>query len=176
MSGMLEPFVVEFVPEAARIELDRLLSAYSLAEKGRRDGTPENTALIEDDPVAVLRSEYEAFRAASVIPITVRPLSRGELRTVKAAHPPRSAEQADEETVRGDRLAGLNLGAAEDDIVFAALVDPVFESRAAFDEWANGIPQGMFNVISVRVWNASTGAAVDPKSLAASPAPRSDEN
>ena len=123
MSGMLEPFVVEFVPEAARIELDRLLSAYSLAEKGRRDGTPENTALIEDDPVAVLRSEYEGVPCRVGHPDYGSAAVSRRTADGEAAHPPRSAEQADEETVRGRPARWPEPGAAEDDIVFAALVD-----------------------------------------------------
>lgn len=156
---------------------ERLDVAYAAAMKAMDDETPLTG--LEQHPYEVLKAEYdelcaesrEASRAAKTY-IVVREVSRGDWRKIKAEHPPRT--EGDPEAVKADRVTGMNNDTAEDDLVYAALVEPVFSTRAAFDEWADRLGAGKFAAIAEQAYLLTVGARRDPKSLPALPTPRSD--
>ena len=168
--AMLDAFDIEFVPESARGRLDQLYRSALAAASS--EGAAQRVG--DDSAASELSAEYEAFKAEVVVVVRARPLVRSEWKELKALHPPRA--EGDEDTVKRDRIFGLNVHAVEDDLVYRALVDPEFKSRAAFDEWADAQPPGVFSTIFARVWEATTESRTDPKSLPASPTPRSAAN
>lgn len=151
---------------------DRLDKAYAAAQLAAQDESVRTMA--EEDPYLVLKAEYDELREASREAsrssgtyVVLREVSRGDWRKIKADHPPRT--EGDPDTVKADRIAGMNLEAAEDDLVFAALVEPEFKSRAAFDDWADKLGAGKFAAIAEGAYLLTVGARHDPKSLPASP-------
>lgn len=151
---------------------ERLDRAYQAAVAAMDDETP--TTMLEEHPYEVLKAEYdalcvesrEASRAAGTY-VVLREVSRRDWRKIKADHPPRT--DGDPEGVKADRIAGMNVDSAEDDLVFAALAEPAFSSRAAFDEWADNLGAGKFAAIAEQAYLLTVGARRDPKSLPASP-------
>lgn len=167
MSTMTDAFLIEFVPRSRVADLERLLAAHQAALAASDKDGPSTDTMLDDDPVAALREEYMAAREAAVFKVWARPLSRREMRELKAQFPPRTT--GDEDDLNADRRAGLNVDEAEDDIVCRALVEPAFASRAAYDEWADAQPPGMLGKVMIDVWEATTGVIINPKSLPASP-------
>lgn len=161
--------VIEFPVGDFATRLDALWAA---AQEAMKDESP--TTMAEGDPYTQLKAEYDALREesreasrAAGTYVVLREVSRRDWRKIKADHPPRS--EGDPESVKADRLAGMNIEAAEDDLVFAALVEPEFSSRAAFDEWADRLGAGKFAAIAEAAYLLTVGARHDPKSLPASP-------
>lgn len=156
---------------------DRLDRAWAAAMEALNDQS-ESATMLEGDPYTVLKGEYddlaaeskEASRAAGMY-VVLREVSRKDWRKIKADHPART-EGADD-AVKADRLAGFNTESAEDDLVFAALVEPEFKTRAAFDDWADNLGAGKFAAVAEQAYLFTVGARVNPKSLPASPT-RSD--
>lgn len=136
--------------------------------------------LTEDDTAAELRAVYEDLRDEALTAakrdrrfVRLQALGRGEMRALKAKHPPRT--EGDEDSVKADRIAGMDLKGAEDDLVYASIIEPAFTSRSDFDEWADEVlSDGEFEVILQDAWELANVAQFDPKSLPASPTPKSD--
>lgn len=158
---------------------ERLDRAYAAAQAALEDESPRT--LLEDDPYTILKAEYdelreesrEASRAAGTY-VVLREVSRKDWRRIKADHPPRT--EGDPEVVKVDRAAGINTESAEDDLVYAALVEPEFTSRAAFDEWADNLGAGKFATIAGTAYELMVGARRDPKSLPDSPTRNTSTN
>src|SRR5690606_25362029 len=89
-------------------------------------------------------------------------------RELKEKHPPRTGEVASKEEVDADRAAGLNVETASDDLLYAAIVEPEFTSRAAFDEWADALTNGQFTTLVFAAWEHANRARFNPKALPAS--------
>lgn len=158
---------------------DRLNALWRAAESAKGDKTPLLNH--ETHPYETLKAEYDELKAEAErdgITLTLRAVGRPVWRRLKEKHPPRVANDVkdgvtvagvDEETAKGDRLAGLNVDAVEDDLVFASLSEPKFESRAAYDEWVESLSEGEFQTILRAAWNLANVAQFDPKSLPALP-------
>ncbi|WP_294567618.1 hypothetical protein [uncultured Arthrobacter sp.] len=154
---------------------DRLNSLWAAAMAAQNDKTPRTLA--DEDPFDVLSREYEALKAEAEeagLSVTIKAVGRREWRTLKQNHPARV--EGDPETIKGDRLAGLNTSTVEDDLVYASLVSPEFTSRAAYDEWADALSEGEFQTILTRAWQLANVAQYDPKSLPASRTPSNAGN
>lgn len=156
---------------------ERLDLAYRAAQEALKDTSARTMA--EGDPYLVLKAEYDALREESKAAsreagayVVLRELSRNDYRKLKADHPPRT--EGDPETIKADRNVGMNVDTVEDDFVFAALEEPAFESRAAFDEWAGNLGAGKFSTITQEAFALMMEARRDPKSLPASPTRTSD--
>lgn len=169
MSETATTEVLEFPVGDYGARLDKLWNA---AQQAEADGAP--TTLLEQDPAEKLWEEYEALREesreasrAARTYIVLREVSRKDWRKIKADHPPRT--EGDPDAVKADRIAGMNTETAEDELVFAALVEPEFASRAAFDEWADNLGAGKFAAIAEKAYLLTVGARHDPKSRPVSP-------
>lgn len=156
---------------------ERLDMAYRAAQEALKDTTART--MVEGDPYVELKAEYDALREESRQAsreagtyIVLREISRNDWRKIKADHPPRSEGEA--EALKADRIAGMNTDSAEDDLVAAALDEPHFESRAAFDEWAGKLGAGKFASIALEAFHLTMEARRDPKSLPVSPTRTSD--
>lgn len=157
----------------------RLDVAYAAAMAAQDDDTPQT--MLEEHPFVRLKAEYDALREESKAAsraagtyVVLKEVSRKDWRAIKADHPPRT--EGDPDAVKADRATGMNTETAEDDLVYAALVEPEFTTRAAFDEWADALGAGKFAAIAEQAYLLTVGARRDPKSLPASPTPRSDSN
>ena len=102
--------------------------------------------------------------------MTLRAIGRPKWRELKAEAPrPHRGRRVDADTAKGDRLAGLNADTVEDDLVFAAIIEPrVHQSRADYDEWADELSEGEFQMLLRDAWALVNVAQVDPKSLPSS--------
>jgi hypothetical protein len=89
-------------------------------------------------------------------------------RGLKEKHPPRVGDSFDPDVVKGDRLAGVDTDAIEDDLVHASLIDPEFKTRADFDDWADTLSEGEWQQVVIRAWELANGARLDPKELPSS--------
>lgn len=155
---------------------ERLDRAYAAAMNALEDESP--TTLLEEDAYTVLKREYdelvEESRAASREArqfVRFGEVSRKQWREIKAAHPART--EGDEEAIKADRYLGFNVEAGEDDLVFAAVVEPEFKSRADFDDWADKLGAGKWDAVAKKALEVTLGARANPKSLPASPTPKS---
>lgn len=157
---------------------DRLNALY--AEARRIEGeTPANRRASDSSAYKAAREAYEALRVEAEeagTRVSLRAIGRKEWRALKEKHPPRSGEDVPKETAESDRMAGVNVETIEDDLVHAALVEPEFTSRAAFDEWVDGLAEADFQTILVRAWSLVNVAQIDPKSLPALPTRKSGGN
>ena len=151
---------------------ERLDLAYRAAQEALKDTTART--MVEGDPYVELKAEYDQLREESKAAsreaktyVVLREISRNDWRSIKKDHPPRA--EADPDTLKADRIAGFNIESAEDDLVFAALEEPTFESRAAFDEWAGKLGAGKFASIAQGAYLLTMEARRDPKLLPASP-------
>lgn len=156
---------------------EKLDVAYRAAQEALKDTSART--MTEGDPYLELKAEYDALcqksKAASRKArtyIVLRELSRNDWRKIKADHPPRTDGDADD--VKADRMAGMNTDSAEDDLIYAALVEPAFDTRAAFDEWAGNLGAGKFATIAHEAFLLTMEARRDPKSLPVSPTRTSD--
>lgn len=153
---------------------DRLEAAYAAARTAADDKTPR-TAL-EGDPYQELVAEYEALKAEALeaaVTATMTGVGRKVWRSLKEKHPPRTGDDVDAETVKGDRLAGVNTDSVEDDLVHASLVSPEFRARADFDDWADALSEGEWQTLVTKAWELANGTRLDPKELPSLPT-RSD--
>lgn len=150
---------------------DRLNALW--AEAKRIESLPSgNRRAADRSAYAAIRADYEALKAeaeAAGTRVTVRALGRREWRELKVKHPPRSGENVSKDDAEADQRASVNVDSVQDDLVFAALLEPKFESRAAYDEWANLLAEADFQEILLRAWSLVNISATDPKSLPASP-------
>ncbi|MFT3871065.1 MAG: hypothetical protein QM714_00230 [Nocardioides sp.] len=147
---------------------ERLTALYVAAQNAANDDTPTR---IGESPYADLREEYDALKAEAEengIRVVMEAVNRKVWRDLKAKHPART-EHPDPEVLKGDRMAGVNTETVEDDLVYASLRTPEFASRAAYDEWADGLSEGDFQTVLAAAWELANGSRFDPKSLPASP-------
>lgn len=154
---------------------DRINAAFAAARAAESDNMPLLNG--EEHPYEVLSREYAELKAeaeAAGITVTLQAVGRKSWRELKAKHPART--EGDPEIVKQDRLAGVNADAVEDDLVYASVIEPKFDTRPAYDEWADALSEGEFQTILQRAWSLANVAQYDPKSLPASRTPRSDAN
>lgn len=152
---------------------DRLDQAKAAAVAAAEDTIPR-TAL-EADPYETLAAEYEAMKAealADAITIHLTAIGRRKWRALKEKYPPRKEPDADKATAESDRVAGVNLDAVEDDLVYESVkawqdesgeTVPYASSRPAFDEWADNLSEGEWAVLTTKAWYLANGARLDPK-------------
>jgi hypothetical protein len=150
--------------------LDRLYDAIQEAQNdapGDEGGVPRT--MMEQDPVAELSEEYEALKAEAEAEaregrreVKMLAVGRRQWREFREKYPPRT-EGADED-IRADKLYGLNTDAAEDEVVYASIVEPEFKSRDAFDEWADDLSPGEWKHLAEHAWGLAIGVRSDPKS------------
>lgn len=145
---------------------DRLDALWRAANAALDDKAPR-TAL-EEDPYVVLKAEYDALKAEALVEatsVTLTAVGRKAWRTLKGKHPIRGGDDVDAETVKGDRLAGVNTDTVEDDLVYESVTSPEFTSRAVFDEWADGLSEGEWQTLVTKAWELANGARLNPKDL-----------
>jgi hypothetical protein len=154
---------------------DRLNLAFRAAKAAEDDESPLLNG--EEHPYDVLSREYAELKAEAEeagIAVTLQAIGRKGWRELKANHPPRTEGDAD--TIKADRLAGVNVATVEDDLVYASVIKPEFSSRGAYDEWADALSEGEFQTILQKAWSLANVAQYDPKSLPASRTQRSGES
>lgn len=163
--------------------LNVAFAAYDAALKDEQKNGPPELLMGEEPPSVVLAEEYRALKAEADADaaekrriVTLRAIGRQPWRRLKEAHPPRAGEGVDEETAKGDRLAGVNTTTIEDDLVFTSVSEPKFADRAEFDEWADGWSEGEWQTLVRDAWTLVNVASFDPKSLPSSRTPTADEN
>ena len=145
---------------------DRLAAIGAQAEAALKDETPLTIA--EVHPYEALKAEYDELKAEALeagTTVTLTAVGRKKWRELKEKHHPRSGDDVDSDTARGDRMAGVNTDRVEDDLVYASLTSPEFKSRDAFDEWADERSEGEWQVLVTRAWELANGARLDPKEL-----------
>lgn len=145
---------------------DRLNVLYAAAKAAEADKSPR--LLGDGDPYLELAAEYEALKAeaeADGLRVVLRDPGRKRFRDLRAKHPPRTGEDVDPDTVKADRLAGMNIDAAEDDLLHISVIEPAFTSRAGFDEWLDELGEGEFQTLLRAAWELVNVAQFDPKSL-----------
>lgn len=154
--------------------LNDALAAFQAAEQDEQKNGRGQLLQGEKSSAEILADEYNALKAEAKADaaekrriVTLRALGRKQWRPLKEAHPPRT-EDVDEDTAKGDRLAGVNTDSVEEDLVFASISDPKFESRDEFDAWAEELSVGEWNVLVGAAWRLVNVAQYDPKSLPAS--------
>lgn len=184
---MSDTKVVDLLSESYADRLDALWGAVEQASKDEArlaaTDAPSGRTLDETTAsVAELAAEYKALRSEAIEDakanqrhIEMR-LERKAWRELKEKHPPRSGEGVDREDIEADRGAGLNVETASDDLLYAAIVEPKFTSRAAFDEWADRLTNGQFTTLVLAAWSHSNRARYNPKALPASLTPNSATN
>ena len=156
---------------------DRLAELVAVAEKALNDSSPRT--MLEQQPDGAVQADHEALRAEAIAAGTtvhLAALGRTTWRKLKESHPIRT--DGDEETIRGDRLAGVNVESAEDDLVYEAMRAwqetsgekvPAVQSRAAFEDWADKLSEGEWQVLVLKAWELTNGARLDPKELPSLP-------
>ena len=157
--------------------LNSLYAAFHQALKDEESGKAPELLASETAPSELLAAEYNAAKEqaeAEGIRVELTAVGRKRWRELKAAHPART--EGDEETVKADRLAGVNVDSIEDDLVYATLSHPEFSTRAQFDEWADGLSEGEWQTLVTRAWQLANVAASDPKSLPSWRTPSSAES
>lgn len=163
---------------------DRLDQLGRAALAARDDQTPLLGG--EEHPYDVLKAEYDTLKAeaeAEAEIVHMVAIGRRQFRDLKAKYPPRTEPK---EVAESDAKAGVNIEGIEDDLVFASVVvpDPAnegeylprFKSRAAFDEWADGLSEGEWASLAIRAWELANGARLDPKELPGLPTRNVEQN
>lgn len=180
---MAQTLTREFPDGDYPTRLNAALAAFTAAEQDEQKNGPGQLLGGEKSPAEELADEYNALKAEAHDDaaekrriITLRALGRKQWRPLKEAHPPRAGEGVDEDTAKGDRLAGVNTDTVEDDLVFASVISPEFANRGEFDEWADDLSEGEWNTLVRDAWRLVNVAQFDPKSLPASRTQTSDEN
>lgn len=168
---MAKTWTLYFYVDDYEDRLATLLSAAQSAERantGRRVGDGSDyKALIEE--FNALRDEARE-KARKVV---VQAISRRAWLKLREDHPPR-VEGVSDEVRQRDAMWGINTESVEEDLVYAAVVEPEFKSRAAFDEWAlEELTAAEFGRISQLAFKAISDAP-DPKSLRALPIQNGD--
>lgn len=153
----------------------RLNQLWAAVEMARRDEEKSPPPLLEGEllPSEELAEKYQALKdeadadaTAKRRVVTLSGVGRRQWRELREKHPPRT--DGDPETVKADRVAGVNTDAIADDLLHASVTSPTFTSRADFDEWLDDWSEGEFQTLLRDAWELSNSAAVDPKSLPAS--------
>lgn len=153
--------------------LNDLWDATLAASKDERDGNAlpllngeVAASLTLADEYRALKAEAEADARSKNRVVTMRAIGRQTWRELKKAHPVRVGDDVPEDVAKADRFAGVNIESIEDDLVFAVIIEPRFESRADYDRWANeDISEGEFQMLLKDAWSLVNVAKIDPKSL-----------
>ncbi|WP_210651346.1 hypothetical protein [Nocardioides sp. SYSU D00065] len=164
--------------------LNQAFAAYEAAQKDEQSNGEGMLLAHEQTTSEILRQEYEDLRAQARADaesknrvVEMRAISRREWRPLKKAHPPRlEGDDVSADVARGDRLAGVNTDSIEDDLVHATIVKPHFETREAFDAWADDLSEGEWKTLVRDAWKLANVAQVDPKALPPSPTRSNGEN
>lgn len=164
--------------------LGLIWQALEAARKDEQDGKALPLLNGELSPVDQLAAEYQSLKdeadadaAEKRRVVTLRAVGRTVWRDLKAKHPPRSkSDDVDDDTAKGDRLAGVNIDDVGDDLLFASIQEPKFTSRSDFDEWVDALSEGEFQKLLTDAWRLVNMAQFDPKSLPASLSQRSGGN
>lgn len=107
---------------------------------------------------------------------TLRAPGRAVWRRLKHEHPART-EGAPKEALYADQIAGVNTETIADDLVFACLSEPKFESREQFDEWLDEtLTEAEFRTLLGECWALVSLAPMSPKAPAAWQTPNSGTN
>jgi hypothetical protein len=130
-----------------------------------------STMLESDD----LDARYQALKAEAITAgttVNLAAVGRKTWRGLKEKHPPRSEPAVDKATAEGDRMAGVDTDGVEDDLVYESIrawqvesgeKDDRVSSRSSFDEWADTLSEGEWQVIVIKAWELANGARLDPK-------------
>lgn len=152
---------------------DRLSALVDAAKEALNDSTP--LTAIEEHPYTAIIEQHKALKAEAIEAGTVvnlAALGRSTWRRLKDKHPPRT--EGDEDTIKGDARLGINPDAAEDDLVFESMKAwgewadqkvPEVANRATFEEWADRLSEGEWQVLVIKAWELTNGARLDPKDL-----------
>lgn len=164
----------------------RTLTFYRSDYKERLDALEREAAALEEqaEPRRFGESgeygrkvaEFEALKKealADALVVVLQEPTRSEWKELKAKYPPR-AEPKDAHDI--DVMWGVNVEDVEDDLLYACVIEPHFTTRAAFDEWADGLAPAKFNACARTAFTEFVMAAPDPKSRAALPTLSSGEN
>ena len=181
--------------------LQQALDALRAAERDRDSGNRPPLLNGETDPVDVLADEYSNLRDEAKRDAqdkgrlyTLAAINRPGWRLLKGNHPVRT--DGDPDVVKQDRTAGLNTDTVEDDLVHASLAEPAdracakdqrmsnvgcgadnpCSNRPAYNEWADSLSEGEFQMVLQQSWGLANVAKYDPKSLPASPTRSNGEN
>lgn len=172
---MSDAKVIDLLSESYADRLDVLWRAVEQAvadeDRAGADESPSGRTLDEVADSVRLAEQYENLRAEAIEDAKANDrhvemrLERKAWRALKEQHPPRVGEQYDKEEVDSDRMAGLNVETASDDLLYAAIISPEFTSRAAFDEWADKLTNGQFTTLVMAAWEHANRARYNPKEL-----------
>lgn len=167
--------VIDLLSEDYAQRLEALWQAVERASrdeaKAEASGAPSGLTLDEIPASAQLAEQYEKLRVEAIEDakangrhVEMR-LERKAWRELKEKHPPRAGEGYEQSDIDADRTAGLNVETASDDLLYAAIVEPVFTSRGAFDEWADRLTNGQFTTLVLAAWEHANNARYNPKAL-----------
>lgn len=180
---MAQTLTREFPDGDYPTRLNAALAAFTAADQDEQKNGPGQLLQGDKSPAEELAAEYNALKSQAHADaaekrriVTLRALGRKQWRPLKEKHPPRAGDDVDEDTAKGDRLAGVDTDSVEDDLVFASTIHPMFESRAEFDEWADELSEGEWQMLVRDAWRLVNVAQFDPKSLPPSRTPSGDEN
>lgn len=180
---MAQTLTREFPDGDYPTRLNAALAAFTAAEEHEAKHGTGPLLNGQKSPAETLADEYNALKDEAKADaaekgriVTLRALGRKQWRPLKEAHPPRAGEGVDEDAAKGDRLAGVNTETVEDDLVFASIVEPRFESRAEFDAWADELSEGEWQTLVRDAWRLVNVAQFDPKSLPSSRTQTAGEN
>ena len=149
---------------------DRLEKMLREAEAAANSNIPQT--MLEEE---TRERDYEALKAEAIadgITVNLAAVGRKMWRGLKEKHPPRTEPDVDKQTAEGDRLAGVNTDAVEDDLVYESMrawqvesgeKDDRVSSRSVFNEWADTLSEGEWQVLVIRAWELANGARLDPK-------------
>lgn len=153
--------------------ISRIAEAVEMAS--RSEERPAST-MLDGDPVAALREQYEAERKAVEDAAKadgryalLRELGRNAWREVKAKNPPRDDN-------KGDSVLGFNTDTVEDDLVRAAVVEPAFSTDSDFHTWAEEQGNSAWALLAATAWELTNGERRDPKPLPASLTRSTEQN
>lgn len=146
--------------------LETLLRAAEAAEK---DAGRSQRRLLDSPAYQQTIQDFNALREEAQREsrkVVLKAANRKIVRDLRKAHPPRTEGVADE-VKNLDLLYSMNVEAVQEDLVFQTLVDPTFETRAAFDEWAlEELDEAEFAKLAMTALGMIVSAP-DPKSLRA---------
>lgn len=146
-------------------KLETLLRAAEAAEK---DAGRSQRRLLDNPTYKQLIDEFNALQEeakANSRKVTLKAANRKIVRDLRATHPPRT--EGTDEVKQVDQIYGMNVESAQEDLVYQTLVEPTFETRAAFDEWAlEELDEAEFSKLAATALQMVV-AAPDPKSLRA---------
>lgn len=172
---MSDAKIIDLLSEDYADRLDVLWRAVEQAmrdeDKAAGGDAPSGRTLDEVTDSVRLAEQYETLRNEAIEDAKANQrhvemrLERKAWRELKEKHPPRTGEGFAKEDIESDRTTGLNADTASDDLLYAAIIEPEFTSRSAFDEWADKLTNGQFNTLVLAAWEHANRARYNPKAL-----------